>query len=143
LFSANGVAPERLAMVGYGEHRPRADNLTEEGRNRNRRVVLIVLAAPGAPGTESGDPPADGIAVKSEAPRPIANGVADGPAAAATAPAGAADCRITGGSDREACGRSPTRRAAWARPPPPWPWAAAWRRAATACCWSTWTRMPP
>jgi chemotaxis protein MotB len=46
LFSAQGVAPQRLAMTGYGEFRPRADNLTAEGRNLNRRVVLIVLADP-------------------------------------------------------------------------------------------------
>ena len=46
LFAGQGVAEERLAMVGYGEFRPRADNATGEGRNRNRRVVLIVLAAP-------------------------------------------------------------------------------------------------
>ncbi|WP_425605678.1 flagellar motor protein MotD [Pseudoxanthomonas daejeonensis] len=46
LFASQGVAQPRLAMVGYGEYRPRADNQSEEGRNRNRRVVLIVLASP-------------------------------------------------------------------------------------------------
>ena len=51
LFSAQGVAPQRLAMTGYGEFRPRADNLTAEGRNRNRRVVLIVLADPSDTGS--------------------------------------------------------------------------------------------
>jgi chemotaxis protein MotB len=50
LFAANGITPDRLAVVGYGEFRARADNTTVEGRNRNRRVVLIILAAPdGAP----------------------------------------------------------------------------------------------
>ncbi|WP_017939583.1 flagellar motor protein MotD [Zestomonas thermotolerans] len=38
----NGVAPERLAAVGYGEFQPVADNSTAEGRARNRRVVLVV-----------------------------------------------------------------------------------------------------
>ena len=46
LFASERIVPTRLAMVGYGEYRPKADNATEQGRNRNRRVVLIVLAAP-------------------------------------------------------------------------------------------------
>lgn len=37
-----GVDPERLAAVGYGEHQPIADNATEEGRSKNRRVVLVI-----------------------------------------------------------------------------------------------------
>ncbi|MFT4247726.1 MAG: flagellar motor protein MotD [Pseudomonas sp.] len=48
LFADEGIAPRRLAMVGYGEFRPRADNGTEAGRNANRRVVLIILADSGA-----------------------------------------------------------------------------------------------
>jgi len=38
----NGVKPERLSAVGYGEYRPIADNTTENGRAANRRVVLRV-----------------------------------------------------------------------------------------------------
>ncbi|TCO79685.1 chemotaxis protein MotB [Plasticicumulans lactativorans] len=41
-----GVAPQRLAAIGYGEFRPVADNATAEGRTRNRRVVLVVVAEP-------------------------------------------------------------------------------------------------
>ncbi|WP_082672538.1 flagellar motor protein MotD [Luteimonas abyssi] len=48
LFVRSGLRPERLVMVGYGEHRPKADNATEAGRNANRRVVLMVLAPPDA-----------------------------------------------------------------------------------------------
>lgn len=48
LFEQQGVDPRRLAVVGYGEHRPREDNATPEGRNANRRVVLIILADPSA-----------------------------------------------------------------------------------------------
>jgi len=45
LFSGSGMTPERLAMIGYGEFRPIADNATEQGRNSNRRVLLVILAA--------------------------------------------------------------------------------------------------
>jgi len=65
LLVARGVAPERLAMVGYGEYRPHADNSTEEGRNLNRRVVLIILAAPDE------EEAADGDTVKAVASAPI------------------------------------------------------------------------
>lgn len=44
LFAEEGVAPERMAVVGFGEYRPVADNRTPEGRAQNRRVSLIVLA---------------------------------------------------------------------------------------------------
>ncbi|GAB6068074.1 flagellar motor protein MotD [Methylothermus subterraneus] len=39
-----GVDPARMAAVGFGEHHPAADNSTEVGRYRNRRVVLVLLA---------------------------------------------------------------------------------------------------
>nr|MDQ2694032.1 OmpA family protein [Pseudomonadota bacterium] len=42
LLTRNGVAPQRLAAVGYGEFRPVADNATAGGRERNRRVVLVI-----------------------------------------------------------------------------------------------------
>ena len=41
-----GVVPSRLAVVGYGEQQPVADNASERGRNANRRVQLVILAAP-------------------------------------------------------------------------------------------------
>ena len=44
LFADNGVAPSRLAMVGYGEFRPREENTDADGRNRNRRVMVVILA---------------------------------------------------------------------------------------------------
>jgi chemotaxis protein MotB len=44
LFAEQGMAPETMAAVGFGQHRPVADNDTLEGRNRNRRVVIVVMA---------------------------------------------------------------------------------------------------
>lgn len=46
LFRDQGIEPMRLAVVGLGEYRPVAGNDTPAGRNRNRRVVLTVLADP-------------------------------------------------------------------------------------------------
>ncbi len=43
MFRVKGVKPERMAAVGYGEFRPVANNFTQEGRNRNRRIVIVVL----------------------------------------------------------------------------------------------------
>jgi chemotaxis protein MotB len=42
LLAQEGVDPDRLAAVGYGEFQPKASNATVEGRNSNRRVVLVV-----------------------------------------------------------------------------------------------------
>ena len=44
LFADNGLEPGAMAAVGFGEFRPMADNATPEGRNRNRRVVIVVMA---------------------------------------------------------------------------------------------------
>jgi chemotaxis protein MotB len=46
---AEGIGADRLAVVGYGQHQPIADNATVEGRNANRRVLLVILAAPQGP----------------------------------------------------------------------------------------------
>jgi OOP family OmpA-OmpF porin len=40
-LSSRGVDPARLSSVGKGESAPIADNATEEGRQENRRVMLI------------------------------------------------------------------------------------------------------
>lgn len=42
--AALGVEPSRLAAEGYGEQHPIADNATDEGRQRNRRVDINVTA---------------------------------------------------------------------------------------------------
>lgn len=45
LFALGGVAPDRLGIIGWGEVRPLAENTTIEGRNQNRRVVVVVMNA--------------------------------------------------------------------------------------------------
>lgn len=44
LFIENGVAAERLSVIGYGPNHPVAGNDTPEGRARNRRVTVMILA---------------------------------------------------------------------------------------------------
>ncbi len=40
-ITAQGVAPARLVASGYGQDRPVADNGSEDGRAKNRRVELV------------------------------------------------------------------------------------------------------
>jgi chemotaxis protein MotB len=44
VLSTHGVAPGRLAVIGYGEQRPLQTNGTADGRNANRRVVVVILS---------------------------------------------------------------------------------------------------
>jgi outer membrane protein OmpA-like peptidoglycan-associated protein len=37
-----GIAPDRLTAEAKGEQRPVADNSTEEGRAKNRRVAMLI-----------------------------------------------------------------------------------------------------
>src|SRR5882724_3397600 len=52
-FTKQGIDPLRLEIVGFGEFHPREPNATTEGRNANRRVVILVLeeVSAGAPVT--------------------------------------------------------------------------------------------
>jgi Flagellar motor protein len=40
----NNIPATRLSAVGYGEFHPIADNKDEEGRFKNRRVVLVLMS---------------------------------------------------------------------------------------------------
>ncbi|WP_417534237.1 flagellar motor protein MotD [Marinobacterium stanieri] len=42
LLQQRGIAPERLAAVGYGQYQPAYSNRTAEGRQRNRRIVIVI-----------------------------------------------------------------------------------------------------
>lgn len=55
LVLRNGLDPMRMFVKGYGESKPIADNATEEGRTKNRRVELLVLIPMSAEG-RSGQP---------------------------------------------------------------------------------------
>jgi len=44
VLQGQGVDPGRLAVIGYGEQRPVQGNDTEQGRNANRRVVVVILS---------------------------------------------------------------------------------------------------
>lgn len=43
LEEKEGISPKRLSAVGYGEYRPLATNTTPEGRQKNRRVEIVIL----------------------------------------------------------------------------------------------------
>ena len=78
LLIDTGVDPHRLAILGRGEFSPEASNTTEEGRNKNRRVKLIVLG--GSDDEENASPPqaiadaAKPATIESIAPVQVATG---------------------------------------------------------------------
>ena len=58
LFEQRGITSNRMVVAGMGENQPLADNESVDGRNRNRRVALVILGAPPA----ATDPRPGGIA---------------------------------------------------------------------------------
>lgn len=84
LFMRSGVEPTRMSVAGLGEYRPVAANDSEEGRNRNRRVIVVVMADPDHPplrppaaAEEQG--PAPAVAAQGAPKAPDAGGVAIAP----------------------------------------------------------------
>ena len=49
--NAHRIPQNRLSVGGYGESRPIASNDTEEGRERNRRIDILVEIKPDRQGT--------------------------------------------------------------------------------------------
>lgn len=43
LAGDQGISPERLSAIGYGEYRPLESNETSDGRKQNRRVEIVIL----------------------------------------------------------------------------------------------------
>ena len=84
LFAKGGVDPARLTVIGLGEFRPAQSNATREGRNANRRVLIVILAGDQAPedafGEDRGvasEPAQPGESAQPESPpQPIAQSVA-------------------------------------------------------------------
>lgn len=44
LLAGQGVPMDRMGVMGYGEHRPIADNSTAEGKAANRRVEIFLVS---------------------------------------------------------------------------------------------------
>jgi len=44
LEEKEGISAKRLSAAGYGEYRPVATNATREGREKNRRVEIVILS---------------------------------------------------------------------------------------------------
>jgi chemotaxis protein MotB len=42
LVNQEGLSPDRLSAIGYGEYRPVASNDSREGRQQNRRVEIVI-----------------------------------------------------------------------------------------------------
>jgi len=42
-LASQGIKPERMLSVGYGESRPVETNQTEEGKAQNRRVEFTLI----------------------------------------------------------------------------------------------------
>jgi len=99
LFEQSGITSNRMVVAGMGENQPLADNGSADGRNRNRRVALVILGAPPA----ATDPRPGGIANAAAADPLIdpAGKAADDPgiqlpASAAPAPAAGASAEVSG-----------------------------------------------
>jgi chemotaxis protein MotB len=59
LFSSRDIEPARLAVIGLSEYRPVKSNTTAEGRNANRRVVIVILS----PDSSKDSAPVSGVQV--------------------------------------------------------------------------------
>ncbi|MBN8735187.1 MAG: flagellar motor protein MotD [Xanthomonadales bacterium] len=55
LFGDHGVDPSQIAIFGWGEYHPVASNDTPEGRNRNRRIAIVVLGGQATQRRDYGD----------------------------------------------------------------------------------------
>jgi len=42
ILEINGIQPQRMSAVGFGEYQPLESNFTEQGRQINRRIVIVV-----------------------------------------------------------------------------------------------------
>jgi chemotaxis protein MotB len=75
-FTKQGIDPLRLEIVGFGQFHPRQPNDSNEGRNANRRVAVLVLEAAASDATTA--------RTTSDTPTTVAPGVELADAASAT-----------------------------------------------------------
>lgn len=45
MIDSGSIPPDKISVAGYGQFRPSADNSTEAGRAKNRRVNIVVLSS--------------------------------------------------------------------------------------------------
>jgi chemotaxis protein MotB len=91
VFSDRGVAPGRLAVVGFGDQHPVASNRTAQGRNANRRVTVVILStAPGGRTEPSWMPSNGAIAANTPTGAPASAAAPAAPGSAGRAPAAGA-----------------------------------------------------
>jgi outer membrane protein OmpA-like peptidoglycan-associated protein len=74
---AQGVSPDNIAATGYGESNPVADNNTAAGRQKNRRVQLVVSGD--AIGLHEGSPSAADAGPDAPGPNRQARGTSNPP----------------------------------------------------------------
>lgn len=88
VLQSRGVNPQRLAVIGYGENRPLQSNDTEQGRNANRRVVVVILSTELQRHTDDPTEQSDSTAPAPDAPAtaPATNTAAVQPGIAAPDP---------------------------------------------------------
>jgi chemotaxis protein MotB len=48
LVRSYGVDPTRISATGYGEYQPLADNVSADGRTKNRRVDIVIMSSDAA-----------------------------------------------------------------------------------------------
>jgi len=64
LLMASGIEPQRMTVIGLGQYRPVASNDSVQGRNRNRRVILVVMAHHEEPALQPDLQPSAPVAAK-------------------------------------------------------------------------------
>jgi chemotaxis protein MotB len=89
LFTRAGMDPARLAVIGLGENRPAQSNATAEGRNANRRVLLVILGGSTRPegdyaGERGQEDPEESQTIPTALPKPATVEASLPPAAATT-----------------------------------------------------------
>jgi len=62
LISKYRFDPSKISVGGYAQYRPIAENATEEGRRKNRRIDLVILASPGP--SDATTSPSDKVAAR-------------------------------------------------------------------------------